>query len=187
MKRVSFYAALVFAALLSACASKPPTTVLAMSQTDRGVMIWLPDNVLFAFGKSDLSGEAKPYLARVGKLLNEKTDHKLILEGHTDNVGNVTFNQKLSEDRAQTVADALTALKVDASRLEVIGLGLSKPLAPNDTETGRRLNRRVELIVLDETIENLTRGEPSNSFEDAFARLKAEVDAMDPTAAGEKP
>lgn len=56
--------------------------------------------------------------------------------------------------------------------MKVVGLGLSQPLAPNDTETGRKLNRRVELILLGERLENLKRGEPDNAFEEAFDRLK---------------
>jgi outer membrane protein OmpA-like peptidoglycan-associated protein len=168
--------AAIVAALISACAQQPPAPPppapvtapafkLAMSQTDRGVMIWLPDNVLFEFGKSDLSTDAGPYMDKVARILNDKTDHQLILEGHTDNVGAANLNQALSEKRAN-------------ARLRTEGLGLRKPLAPNDTEAGRKLNRRVELIVLDETVAHLMRDEPANSFEDAFARLKAEIEGQ---------
>lgn len=179
MKRLFKVLALVVAVSLSACATKPQTVKLAMSQTDRGVMIWLPDNVMFEFGKSDLSAGAEPYLANVAWLFNEKTNKKMILEGHTDNVGNEQINQSLSEKRAQTVLDALTKFKVEPTRLTAVGFGLTKPIAPNESETGRKLNRRVELIVIDETVANLMRGEPENAFEDAFARLKAQVDAIE--------
>jgi flagellar motor protein MotB len=176
-------------AALCACAHKPidppPAVRLAMSQTDRGVMIWLPDNVLFAFGKSDLSPEAGPYLDRVAQILNSKTDHQLSLEGHTDNMGAVELNQRLSEKRAETVLVALRERAVLPSRLKALGFGLTKPLAPNDSDLGRRLNRRVELIVLDEKVETLTRGEPANAFEDAFARLKSQLDTdLNPPGAG---
>jgi flagellar motor protein MotB len=174
-------------AALCGCAHKPadpPAVRLAMSQTDRGVMIWLPDNVLFAFGKADLSPQAGPYLDRVAQILNSKTDHQLSLEGHTDNVGAAELNQRLSDKRAETVLLALKERAVLPSRLKAVGFGLSKPLAPNDTDVGRRLNRRVELIVLDEKVENLTRGEPANAFEDAFARLKAQLEPELNPAAG---
>lgn len=168
---------LLLASFVAACAHKPePAVKLALAQTDRGVMIWLPDHVLFEFGKADLSLESVPYLMRVAEILNQKTTEPLLLEGHTDNVGSAEFNQALSERRAMAVAEALKAQGVDAQRLRTAGLGLTRPLAPNDTDTGRRLNRRVELIVLNETVSNLTRGEPKNAFEDAFARLKQELE-----------
>lgn len=184
-------ASLVLVALLGACAQQPPPPPppppapvaapafkLALSQVERGVMIWLPDNVLFEFGKSELSTDAGPYMDKVAKILNDKTDHQLILEGHTDNVGAANLNQALSEKHANAVAQALQARGVAKTRLRTEGLGLRKPLAPNDTEAGRKLNRRVELIVLDETVANLMRDEPANSFEDAFARLKAEIEGQ---------
>lgn len=171
------------AALLAACAHAPQPAAgaaapvkLAMSQTERGVMIWLPDNVLFDFGKSDLSAASGPTLDRVADILNHKTENTLSLEGHTDNVGSAAFNQKLSEDRAASVARALQSRGVAAERLKTVGYGFGRPLAPNDTETGRRLNRRVEIIVLGETVEHLRAGEPANAFEDAFARVKAEME-----------
>ncbi len=166
--------------LVSACShapqTPPPAVRLAISQTDRGVLIWLPDNVLFEFGKSSLSSEADAYLDRVVALVKDKTDHELLLEGHTDNVGSAPFNKKLSEQRANTVADALKLRMLPAERMKIAGLGMSKPLAPNDTEVGRKINRRVEIIVLDETVEHLTKGEPANAFEDAFAKLRAALE-----------
>jgi flagellar motor protein MotB len=167
--------------LMLACSHTPvvlpaPSVRLALSQTDRGVVIWLPDNVLFEFGQSRLSPEADVYLGRVVTILKEKTDHELSLEGHTDNVGSPSFNLALSEKRARAVADALQARLVSPDRMKVTGFGLTKPLAPNDTEVGRKLNRRVEIVVLDETVEHLTQGEPANAFEDAFAKLKAALE-----------
>lgn len=168
--------------LLAACAHQPaPTVKLALSQTERGVMIWLPDHVLFEFGQAELSPQSTPYLARVAEILNSKTAEQLLLEGHTDNIGSESFNQALSERRAASVAQALVAQGVSTDRLRTAGLGLAQPLAPNDSEVGRRLNRRVELIVLNETVSNLTRGEHPNAFEDAFARLKRELEpALNP-------
>lgn len=165
-------------ALLTACATPPePSVKLAVAQTERGVLIWLPDHVLFEFGKSDLSPAAQDHLREVARLVNTKTDHALLLEGHTDNVGAEDLNLRLSEKRAQAVSASLQQLQVQPHRLQTAGLGLSRPLAPNDTEVGRKLNRRVEIIVLDETVARLTAGEPANAFEDAFARLKAELGA----------
>ena len=162
--------------VLTGCAHQPaPKVKLAVAQTERGVLIWLPDNVLFEFGKSELSPAAEDYLREVARLVNTKTNRALLLEGHTDNVGAEDLNLRLSEKRAQAVATALRQLQVSPERLQTQGLGLSRPLAPNDTEIGRKLNRRVEIIVLDETVAQLTSGEPANAFEDAFARLKTEM------------
>lgn len=179
-----FTSLLASALLLSACASAPkpveppPAVRLAIAQTERGVMIWLPDNVLFDFGKADLNTtESGPYLDRVVQLLKDKTTHNVALEGHTDSVGSAAANKALSEKRATVVRDALLARGLPKERTQVTGLGEEKPIAPNDSELGRKLNRRVELIILGETVENLTRGEPANAFEAAFDKLRDQLEA----------
>jgi outer membrane protein OmpA-like peptidoglycan-associated protein len=179
------------AALLFGCAKPPaapvpaapppapepaPAIKLSMSQTDRGVLIWLPDHVLFEFGKADLAPAAAEYLDRVGHLIARKTERQTAVEGHTDSIGSLDYNQGLSERRARAVAQALVARGVPNSRIQTSGFAFKRPLAPNDSELGRRLNRRVELIVIDETVANLMRDEPPNAFEDAFARLKQELE-----------
>jgi len=129
--------------------------------------------VLFEFGKSMLDlNEAGPYLDRVAQLLRDKSGSDVLLEGHTDNVGSESYNRTLSERRADVVRQALLTRGVPEARVKAAGLGMNQPLAPNDTETGRRLNRRVEIIMLGEKLENLTRGEPDNAFEQAVDRLK---------------
>lgn len=155
-----------------------PTVVLPISQLDRGVQIVLPDSVLFETGKALLNDAASaPYLDRIATLLTTKTAKQIAVEGHTDNVGAAALNQKLSEQRADAVAAALIARGVPVARVSKRGFSFSQPAAPNDVEAGRRLNRRTELIVIDETIANLTRDEPANSFEDAAARVKAALEA----------
>lgn len=175
-------------ALLAACASPPPPkagVTLAVAQIDRGVMVWLPDNILFEFGKADIDErEAAPYLDRIAQLLKDKTNRPVVLEGHSDSVGNDTVNLALSEKRAQNVRNALLARGLPADRLTARGYGKSRPLAPNDTELGRKLNRRVELIVLGETVEQLSAGEPANAFEAAFDKLRRQLEQ--PSAAGQK-
>lgn len=162
--------------LIQGCStmSRPAGDVtLAVAQTERGVMIWLPESVLFAFGKDTLdAAESESYLARVAQLLRDNTDAQIALEGHTDNVGSERFNQDLSERRAITVRDKLRALGVPDSRMTATGLGLTRPIAPNESEAGRRLNRRVEIVLLGEQLQDFTRGEQAGAFEEAFARLK---------------
>ena len=168
--------------LVSACASSPakvPPVKLAVGQVDRGVLVWLPDNVLFEFGKATLDPAlSDPYLDRVAQLLKEKTSKAVSLEGHTDSVGSENLNLVLSVNRAIAVRQALLKRQVPEDRITAVGFGLAKPIAPNDSDLGRRLNRRVEIIILDEKVENLTRGEPEGAFEEAFGKLKAQLEAQ---------
>lgn len=182
-----------FFVALAGCATPPPTppppapaptplakpsVVLPIAQLDRGVQIVLPDSVLFESGKAALNDTASaPYLDRIAVLLTTKTQKQIAVEGHTDNVGAGALNQKLSEQRADAVAAALIARGVPVARVSKRGLSFSQPAAPNDVDAGRRLNRRTELIVIDETVANITQGEPANSFEDAAARVKAALEA----------
>jgi OOP family OmpA-OmpF porin len=71
------------------------------------------------------------------------------LAGHTDNVGGENYNLKLSTERAESVRNALIAIGIDANRLTAKGYGASQPIAPNDTEEHRALNRRTEMIVIE--------------------------------------
>lgn len=80
-------------------------------------------------------------------MLKEHADLRLMIEGHTDNVGSAVSNQKLSEKRAAAIKAALTSTYgVDAGRLETTGLGATKPAVSNETAEGRQSNRRVELV-----------------------------------------
>jgi outer membrane protein OmpA-like peptidoglycan-associated protein len=146
---------------------------LPIAQTDRGVMIWLPEQVQFETGRSDFDEtQALPHLNKLARLLQEKTGNLILIEGHTDDIGSAEFNFQLSLRRAEAVRSALIRGGVASERLKVAGYGRSRPIAPNDTEVGRALNRRVELIVQNEKAETLQRGEPANSFEAAFDRLR---------------
>ena len=174
---------------ITGCASKPevvaptpvaaaPKTVIAIDQTPRGVQIPLPNTVLFQFGKADLNMvAAEPYLDKIAMLLKTKSSKPVAIEGHTDNVGTLPANQQISEARAKVVRDALQARGVPAERLKAEGFAFQRPVISNSNEEGRALNRRVDIIILDEKVENITAGEPANAFESAFAKLKAMVDA----------
>ncbi|MDE2505160.1 MAG: OmpA family protein [Burkholderiales bacterium] len=170
---------------LGACASPPappppppyrgPT--LQIEQLDRGVMLVLPSSVLFDVNQASFKADAaKPYLDRVADLLMRKTRHRVSVEGHTDSDGTEAHNQALSEARAESVAEALVARGVDRSRIVTVGYSFNRPVASNATEDGKRLNRRVEIIVLGEKVATLTAGEPPGAFESAWARLKGLVD-----------
>jgi OmpA-OmpF porin, OOP family len=103
--------------------------------------------ILFDFDKADVKPESKPTLDEIGKLLNDKSDLKLKIVGHTDNQGTPEYNLDLSNRRAAAVVVVLTSeYSVAPDRLSSEGAGLTQPIASNDTEEGRALNRRVELV-----------------------------------------
>jgi OOP family OmpA-OmpF porin len=103
--------------------------------------------ILFDFNKSDIKSESEPTLQQITNLLNEKPDLKLLVVGHTDNVGNFEFNRDLSQRRAQAVVSWLSQKSgVSAARLSPFGASFAAPVASNETEDGRAKNRRVELV-----------------------------------------
>ncbi len=114
--------------------------------TERGVVVNLPD-VLFEFGSAKLTGDAKRTAKDITEVLSGIGDRSIYVEGHTDSVGTLTYNQKLSEDRAWSVAHELVHDGIHRERVYVKGLGENDPIASNSTETGRRRNRRVEVII----------------------------------------
>src|SRR5207249_4766762 len=87
-------------------------------------------------------------LAQVVDAIIKHNIKRLRVEGHTDNRGDRTANLKLSQGRAQAVADYLVKSGIDRSRLDVEGFGDTRPVAPNLTTRGRELNRRVEFVIL---------------------------------------
>ena len=104
--------------------------------------------VNFEFAKSSLTPESYPILVNAVQLLLSNPDMKVEIQGHTDNIGSDSFNQKLSEQRAETVKRFLVAKGVAASRLSTVGVGFSNPVSDNKTAEGRSLNRRIEFKVL---------------------------------------
>jgi OmpA-OmpF porin, OOP family len=103
--------------------------------------------IYFDTGSDRIRPESAPTLKEIGDMLKEHADLKLGIEGHTDNVGNATSNQTLSEKRAEAVRQELISrYGIDAGRLTANGLGSTKPVGPNDTPEGRQNNRRVELV-----------------------------------------
>lgn len=103
--------------------------------------------IYFDTGKATLQSESTPALEEIAKLLQANTSLRLILVGHTDNVGGMESNMKLSSDRAAAVAAALTGtFRIEQGRLRAHGVGPLAPVASNRTEEGRAKNRRVDLV-----------------------------------------
>ena len=125
---------------------KSELTELKAKQTDRGLVITLGD-VLFEFNKSDLIAGAARNLDPLVRALNDDPEQAVIIEGHTDNIGSESYNVSLSEKRAKSVKQYLTAAGIDGTRISTKGLGFEFPVASNDTNEGRQQNRRVEIIL----------------------------------------
>ncbi len=125
--------------------------VLQTRDTARGLIVSMPD-VLFDFNKYTLKPEARERLARISGIVLAYPDLKLEIEGHTDSIGSDEYNQTLSEKRAETVRGYLVSSGVVPDHVTATGLGKSDPVADNATSAGRKLNRRVEMIVSGDVI-----------------------------------
>lgn len=118
---------------------------LKVQKTQRGLVLTLGD-VLFDTGQATLKPGAYGTLDRLAMALREKSARKVLIEGHTDNVGSDESNRGLSERRAQSVQSALIQRDVAPSQITALGKGENFPIASNDSADGRQSNRRVELI-----------------------------------------
>ena len=118
-------------------------------ESARGLIVNIPD-VLFDFNNATLRPEGRERLSKIaGIILATPGTWGLSVEGHTDNVGSDSYNQSLSERRAETVRSYMVSSGVPRQTVSARGFGESKPIAPNDTNEGRQRNRRVEIIIED--------------------------------------
>ncbi len=101
--------------------------------------------IYFDFDKSNLKVGSEKILIEMVKLMENYPDLRIEIQGHTDNVGNREYNMKLSKSRAETVKSLLVLYGIDSLRMTTVGYGPDNPVASNETEEGRSLNRRVEL------------------------------------------
>ena len=100
----------------------------------------------FDIDKSTIKSDSRPVIEQIVKLLQDNSDLKVRIDGHTDNTGTPARNKTLSTQRAQAVMDVLVKEGIGAKRLSAKGWGQEKPLADNGTEEGRAKNRRVEIV-----------------------------------------
>lgn len=123
------------------------TNVTEIRETERGLSIVLGQG-LFAVGQHTLSPRARDEVGRIAAVLAQYPDRRIAVEGHTDSTGSEALNQRLSEQRAESVRAALVAQGVDPARVETRGYGQSRPIADNATAEGRAQNRRVEIVII---------------------------------------
>jgi outer membrane protein OmpA-like peptidoglycan-associated protein len=122
--------------------------VATVKQEPRGMVITLSGSVLFASNKSELLPAAQTRLNDVANALNgQDPTSQIVVEGHTDSQGTASYNQELSQRRAQSVRDYLVARGIASDRVTAQGFGLTRPIADNESAEGRANNRRVEIVV----------------------------------------
>ncbi|MES3024483.1 MAG: OmpA family protein [Pseudomonadota bacterium] len=119
---------------------------LQAKKTERGMIVTIGD-VLFATGKSTLTQAGMSNVRKLADVLNQNPDRSVLVEGFTDSVGSDAANLDLSERRAGSVRDALLSMSVARERIAVRGYGEAHPVASNDNDGGRQLNRRVEIVL----------------------------------------
>jgi len=120
---------------------------LGFRQTEDGWTFDLTGKLLFESGSDQLDAESQVIIERLARGLHEVGVARLRVEGHTDDVGTVAYNQALSERRAQTVARALAGAGLQNAKIETVGLGKSSPVVDNRSPDSRLQNRRVAVIV----------------------------------------
>lgn len=111
------------------------------------IHLYMPGNITFETGSAAIQSQFNVVLEDVAAVLNEYPKTILRIEGHTDDVGSAQYNQQLSESRALSVKHYLIGELVDARRITTVGMGEFEPIAANNNEENRQLNRRVELKI----------------------------------------
>ncbi|HET6782593.1 MAG TPA: OmpA family protein [Pseudoxanthomonas sp.] len=123
-------------------------TGIEVSRDGDVIKLNLPDGVTFDFGKADLKPQFYPALNNVAATLAQYNQTIVEVAGHTDSIGSDAVNQRLSEQRAASVGNYLIGQGLVRERFEIVGMGKNYPVASNETDSGRALNRRVEIRVL---------------------------------------
>ena len=123
---------------------------LNAKKTDRGLVITIGD-VLFDSGQAQLKSGGVQSMQRLSGFLKEYPKRRAMIEGYTDSVGSDGMNQALSARRAEAVLGALLGMGVDRAQLASQGYGETHPVAGNDNAGGRQANRRVEIVLSDES------------------------------------
>ena len=123
-------------------------TGVEVSRDGDVIKLNLPDGVTFDFGKANLKSQFYPALDNVASTLAEFNQTIVEVSGHTDSVGSDAANQTLSVQRANAVGNYLIGRGLVRERFEIVGFGETRPVASNDSDSGRALNRRVEIRVV---------------------------------------
>lgn len=120
----------------------------AVRQTERGIVLTLPENYFVGIRDTNLAAAADAKLANLANVLANSPDYRVVIESHTDNRGTPEELQNLTQLRAQTIFEKLSAGGVESARLEAKAFGASLPIAPNTTNLNRGKNRRIDVILI---------------------------------------
>ncbi len=123
-------------------------TGVSVTRDGENIILNMPSNITFEVNKSDVKPSFAEVLYSVSLVLKEYKSTMIEVAGHTDSTGSDSYNQMLSQQRAQAVSSVLIRDGVEAVRIDTVGYGESRPVASNSTPSGRQLNRRVELTLL---------------------------------------
>lgn len=121
---------------------------VSVTRSGDEIILNMPGSITFASDDYAMAGAMVPVMDAVAEVLKEYTSTMIQVAGHTDSSGALQYNMLLSQQRAQSVANALLEHGVQSVRLDVVGFGPQQPIASNDTPAGRAQNRRVELTLL---------------------------------------
>lgn len=124
-----------------------PEEEIKVEREGEGIKITLGSGILFDVGKADLKSQVKENLKKVSETLKEYKDTEILITGHTDSDGSDDLNLKLSERRANAVANYLSGLGVSFNRVKMQGLGETQPITDNTSVAGKQKNRRVEMAI----------------------------------------
>lgn len=112
-----------------------------------GIAVSFESGILFPFDSDQVLPAGRQNLQRLAASLQNYPGSEVLIVGHTDNVGAVAYNQRLSERRAEAAAQVLVASGISRSRIQTAGRGMNEPIASNESEAGRQQNRRVEVAI----------------------------------------
>lgn len=118
-----------------------------VERVGEGIALKFDSGILFGFDSAVLQPKAKENIFKLAEILKKYPDSNILIAGHTDSDGTEKYNHDLSERRAQAVSNYTIMQGVSSSRISIIGLGENEPIATNSTETGKQLNRRVEIAI----------------------------------------
>jgi outer membrane protein OmpA-like peptidoglycan-associated protein len=123
---------------------------LQAKNSERGTVISI-DNLVFGTGSAQVNPGGVLKLRKLADILVQNPDRDVLVEGFTDSIGDEAFNKDLSERRAQAIRATLIEMGVASDRIAIRGYGESFPVADNDTPAGRQMNRRVEIVIAEDT------------------------------------
>ena len=133
-----------------------------VERVGEGIQVTFDSGLLYDFDSDVVRPEARSNLRELAASLDKYPGTDLVIVGHTDDVGSVTYNQGLSERRARSAATYLVSQGVSGGRIATSGLGETEPIATNETEAGRQANRRIEVAIFANKETRANAGKPGS-------------------------